>query len=464
MAFIYGNTNKCQTADGVTRNEYECRLGYQVNNQDITNNTSNITLRLEVRSISASYKTYGYNQTTTIDGTTLSAQTFDMRNTNAWQLFGERTFDIQHNSDGTYSSNKSGSFTTTATSTYSLKSGSASVTVNPDTIPRASEIGVLDANIAASTSITINKLSDAFTTSLYYKAAGQSEWTLIVDKTNLYVYPWTVPSSFYALIPNSKTIICQFKAVTYSGTTQVGEKTASATFTATGSPVIDSVTLTDTNSTTVALTGDNTKMVKTESNVQVSVIVHAQNSASIISVKVNNQTATLSNGVATITFNKSSTNVFEIIVTDSRNYKTEDSRTMVSVDYIPLSLDAVVKRNSALDGIVKIIVSGNYFNGSFGNTSNTLIVQYRYKESTSSSYGSWTSMSPTISNNAYSQTLLASGFDYQKKYDMQIRAVDQINTKPVTGIEIKKGVPIVWWNGEKFVVTGDLEVLGTIIN
>lgn len=373
-----------------------------------------------------------------------------------------RIIQVPHCSDGTsklrlyfyFAGNSGTSFT------YAETEG----IVTLETIPRASEIGVLDANIGASTNITINKLNNAFTTSLYYKAAGQNDWTLIVDKTNLYVYPWTVPTSFYALIPNSPTIACEFKAETYNGTTKIGEKTTTATFTATGSPLINDIILTDTNSTTVALTGDNTTMIRNASNVRVQVEVQAQNSASITSVKVNGSTATLNNGVATITFNKATTNIFEIKVTDSRGYITEDSKEMACINYIPLTLDADAERNTSTDGNVNISVSGNYFNGSLGNTANTLTVQYRFKESTASSYGSWTSMSPTITNNGYSQTLQVSGFDYQKQYDIQVRAVDKINTVPVTGIQIKKGIPIVWWNGEKFVVTGDLEVLGTIIN
>ena len=39
------------------------------------------------------------------------------------------------------------------------------------------------------------------------------------------------------------------------------------------------------------------------------------------------------------------------------------------------------------DGKIDISFNGNYFNNSFGSQSNTLTVQYRYKESSSSSWG-----------------------------------------------------------------------------
>lgn len=129
----YGSTTNCKAAGGSTRTEYQCRLGYEVTSQYISNGVgySDIKLQLEVRSINSSYQTYGYNQTTTIDGTALAAKSFDMRNTNTWQIFGTRTITVAHDGNGNYSASKSGSFTTTATGTYSLKSGSASVTVSP---------------------------------------------------------------------------------------------------------------------------------------------------------------------------------------------------------------------------------------------------------------------------------------------------------------------------------------------
>lgn len=175
MAFTYGSVTKCKVANGQTRNEYECRLGYEVQSQSIANNTSSVKLRLEARSISSSYKTYGYKQTTTIDGTSLSAKGFDMRNTNTWQNFGERTITVTHNSNGSYSASKSGSFTTTASSGYSLKSGSASVTVAPATIPRYATSNQ-SLNSVSATSITMNWSSDSTIDYIWASINNGSSW------------------------------------------------------------------------------------------------------------------------------------------------------------------------------------------------------------------------------------------------------------------------------------------------
>lgn len=456
MAYTYGSYGYAKDSNGTTiayngTNVYQIRLGYQVNSQDIENNTSNVSLQLEVRSINSSYKTYGYNQTTTIDGTSLASKTFDFRSTNTWQIFGTRTITVSHNADGTYDANKNGSFTTTATGTGRPHSGSASVQMTLPTIPRASTITVNDANIGSSTNIVINKASSSFTTTLEY-STDNSNWVNIATKTSNQVYGWTVPTSFYSLIPNSKTLTCYFRATTYSGDTNVGVKTTTATFTATGNPTINSSSATDVNSTTTALTGNSANMVKYASNVQISVSASGQNSATISSITVNGNN--VSGG--SITFNNASTNSFEIKVIDSRGYTTTTTKTMTMVDYIPLTINATIKRNQPTDNKINIFVSGNYYNGSFGSQSNTLTVQYRYKESTSNTWGSWTTLSTTLSGNTYNGSTQLSNMDYTKSYNFEIKATDKVGTKTITGITVTKGTPVYWWDDDQFNINGKL--------
>lgn len=467
MAYTYGTISYAKNpsgniiVDGNNKKVFEIRLGYQVNSQDIENNKSNISLQLEVRSVNSSYTTWGYSQTTTIDGTSLASKTFDFRSTNTWQIFGTRTFDVSHNADGTYSVEKSGSFTTTVSSGNRPKSGSASVTVTLPTIPRASSITVNDANIGSSTNIVINKASSSFTTTLEY-STNNSSWTTIVSKTSNQVYGWTVPTSFYALIPTSKTLTCYFRATTYSGNTNVGTKTTTATFTATGNPTLSTRTATDVNSTTANLTSgsstSSTKMVKYVSNIKVQITAVAQNSAYISSVKVNgssvsldgSSTSTTRNG--NITFNGAETDTFSIVVTDSRGYTTTQntSNTLTMVNYIPLTINQNIKRNQPTDGKINISLSGNCWNGDFrSGVSNTLTVQYRFKEYGASSWQQdWTTgnVTPTRSGNTYTYSKGLTNMDYTKSYSFEVRATDSIGTKTITGITVSQGQPVFWWN------------------
>lgn len=132
MAFTYGTITYTKDSNGTISTAFQVRLGYQLNSQREEDGVgiSNITLQLEARSINSQYKTYGYNQTTTIDGTRLSAKTFDFRNTNVWQIFGSRTFDVTHDENGNYSITKNGSFQTTASGAGRPYTGSANVLVD----------------------------------------------------------------------------------------------------------------------------------------------------------------------------------------------------------------------------------------------------------------------------------------------------------------------------------------------
>ena len=364
------------------------------------------------------------------------------------------TLTVAHNADGTA---PNVSFTLRG-SVYYNNPQNYSDSIPLTTIPRASSITVLDANIGSSTNITINKASSNFTTTLYYKASGQNSWTKIVDKTSNQVYGWTVPTSFYCLFPNSKTIACQFYAETYLDGNYVGTSSIiTAIFTATGIPTINSIAAIDTNSTTINLTGNSANMVRYASNVKITVSASGVNSASISSIKVNGTTA--SSGV--VTFNSCTTNSFEIAVTDSRGYTRTQIKTMTMINYVPLTLSASIVRNLPTDGKIKISYSGNYFNGSFGSQSNTLTVQYRYKLK-GGSFGSWTNLSPTKSGNTYYQNnYIISGFNYTNQYEFEIRAIDKINTVSIIGISVSKGKPVLYWEDELVGVNGNLNVSGT---
>ena len=363
-------------------------------------------------------------------------------------------FTVPHKTDGTQNITYEASIAT-GTSVGTLHpTGSATL----ETIPRASSITVNDANIGSATNIVINKASSSFTTTLYYKASGQSNWTKIVDKTSNQVYGWTVPTSFYALIPNSKTIACQFYAETYSGSTLIGTSpTITATFTATGNPIINDISILDFNNVTTQLTGDHTKMIRYASLIEVVVDSTAQNSASVSLVKIN--------GVDAINnryydFYNCSTNLFNIVVTDSRGYTTSQTQEITMVDYIPLTLNATIVRNQPTDGIVNINYNGNYFNGDFGAQLNSLTVQYRYVEKGQDiNQATWQSLTPTISGNTYSQSnYQINGFNYQKQYEFQIRAIDRIRSPQINGINVSKGQPVFWWNDDGLYVNNILKL------
>lgn len=417
--------------------------------QHIDTNKTTITANMYLKS-NGGLSIGTRNNSTTIDGTVKNYTSDGISRGSAFNvLVGTVTQDVSHNSDGTKTFSMSSVFNIQATlgGTYYANITANSGNIELPTIPRASSITVNDANIGSATNIVINKTSSNFKTTLYYKASGQNSWTKIVDKTSNQVYGWTVPTSFYSMIPNSKNITCQFKAETYNGDTLLGTSdVVTATFTATGNPTINSFTAVDINEVTVDLTGDNTKMIKGVSIIRATVSASAQNSANISSIKVNGITAVNNK----VDFNNASTNSFEVIVTDTRGYSTSQTITIPMVNYVPLTLNPTIVRDTPTNEKINISFNGNYYNDSFGAQNNTLTVQYRYKESTSSTWGNWTTISNTKNGNTYSGSTQLSNMDYQKVYNFEMRATDKIGTKPVNGITVSKGEPVYWWDEDEF--------------
>ena len=159
--------------------EYGIRLRYKANSNSASTNKTNITVQLQVRTTKSAYNTYGPNQTTTIQGTALSAKKISKFTVNSWVTFGERTFDVAHESNGTKTITLSGSFTTTATTSsygqYALKSGSVSVSVELPTIPRYAAITAFSLSRTINT-ITMSYSVDSTIDSTQY-SLNNGSWT-----------------------------------------------------------------------------------------------------------------------------------------------------------------------------------------------------------------------------------------------------------------------------------------------
>lgn len=428
----------------------------------IENNTSYIYVELKPSTNSTTYNegNTAYVQATLTgqnDTYTIPKTYFKIGKGKTVTAYSGKIGPFNHNADGTLNP------VTINASCYIVSNTqpTASTSVTMSTIPRASTLGVADANIGSSTNITINKASSSFTSTLYYRAAGQSSFTKIVDKTPLQVYPWTVPTSFYSLIPNSRTITCEFYVVTFSGDTLVGiSDWVTATFTANSYPTINSITKYTTDSTSSTLTGNTSTIINGVSSLYVSLSASAGQGSSIQSYTI----AGVTQSGNSRTIANASGSSYSVGVTDGR-YTTNSSFTMNTVNYIPLTIVPSIVRNQPTDGKVKISYSGNYFNSSFGSQNNTLTVQYRYVEKGQDiTQASWNNLSPTKSGNTYSQNnVVISGFDYTKQYDFQIQAFDKIQTKLVN-ISVSKGQPVYWWNDEKFEITQDAKIIGVLDN
>lgn len=366
------------------------------------------------------------------------------------RTFASGTLKIAHNSDG------SKSFTISGFSGWIYDSGTTNASAQSftlSTIPRASSVSCSTANISSNATITINRASTSFTHTLTY-VFGSLTGT-IATKTSSTNISWTLPTTFYAQIPNAKsgagTITCQ----TYNGSTLIGSKSTSFTATVSESaskPTL-SPTVVDSNTTTTALTGDSSKFIKYYSNASAATGAAARNSSTLKSQKIVCGAKSLATASGTISAVESGS--FSFSATDSRGYITTQTVNKTLIEYVKLtcSMEAGAPTTA---GVATLKISGNYFNGSFGKVANTLTVQYRYKTQ-GENYGSWTTVTATKSGNTYSATASISGLNYLNTYVFQVRAIDKLATVN-SNEQTRKTTPVFDWSKDDFNINGTLKV------
>lgn len=371
------------------------------------------------------------------------------------RTFASGTLKIAHNSDG------SKSFTISGFSGWIYDSGTTNASAQSftlSTIPRASSVSCSAADIGSNATISISRASSSFTHTLTYGFGSLSG--TIATKTSSTSISWTLPTTFYAQIPNAKngtgTITCQ----TYNGSTLIGTKTCS--FVATANEAISKPTLSptvvDSNTATTALTGDSAKFIKYYSKASVATGAKARNSATLKSQKIVCGAKSISGASGTIDAVESGS--FTFSATDSRGYTTTQTINKTLVEYVKLtcSMEAVA---ATTGGVAKLKVSGNYWNGNFGKVANTLTVQYRYKVQ-DGTYSSWTAATATKSGNTYSADISISGLNYLNTYVFQVRAIDKLATAN-SDEQIRKTTPVFDWSKEDFNINGTLKVNSTNI-
>ena len=346
--------------------------------------------------------------------------------------------------------------------TYTV-TGNVSVVATAQVL--ASSVGATDANIGSSSSVVVTKYNSSYYHSLQYKfgslsgyiTSGGGTQSTEVKFSNTSV-AFRIPTSFYAEIPNAKTGKCTITCRTYSssGSTSVlgNATTCTITLTATGAPDV-SGTVVDTNATTVALTGSNSKLIRYKSTATATISASAKNSSSIVSKFINGSTVSGNTKV----YNNCSETSFVFKAVDSRGYSTSITKTPTVVAYIQLTINPVLLRPTPTGSNITMSFSGDFYRGSFGAATNTLTIYYRYKES-GGSYGSWKTVESTkivFGSHSYtsSETFsLDDEFNYQKEYQFQIMAVDGTSENPLSTVIktviVPRGTPVFDWGENDF--------------
>ena len=424
-------------------------------------NSSNVTAIIYARKINSTVPTQGQSWSGYVKINSAQTNISFLSSVSVgsnWVEMARVTTTVAHNNDGTGSADISGSVTGPSGTTLANKTSSGSSTVVLDRIPRASTVTCPDGNIGSSTIININRASNNFTHTLKY-TFGNLNGT-IVSNTNQTSYGWIIPTTFYTQIPNNNsgqgTIICE----TYEGNTLIGTNTCIFNaFVVNSNPIISTI-IEDVNVDTIALTGDSNKLVKYFSNAQVSITATAQNSSTIVEQKViceDGKSSTL----AISTLEGVESGNFIVSCTDSRNLTTNQTIVKTLIEYVKLVMTEVtLKRLSTTSDEITAIVKGNYFNGSFGTSNNSLSLKWRYKQN-GGTWSNYTTVIPTITNNTFSYTAsLGNTYNYRYGYEFEFVATDALDESTETKI-VTPGIPIVDIGENDVIVNGEIKKDGT---
>lgn len=434
--------------------------------QSIANNKTTITsAKGYVKRNNSTY--YPYNTT--------SSAVFTVKNTDGSQLYSTTrnpkydlgssgykevlnispNAEISHSTDGKKTIVITFSFDGKLSSYY--PNGSISKIIELPTIPRTSSVTCADGNIGSATTININRASSTFTHTLTYSFQGLTG--TIATKTANTSIGWTIPTSFYAKIPNvnsgSGTITCN----TYSGDTLIGSSTCTFNaFVVNSSPTITGA-VEDTNTNSITATGDKNKLIKYISNAKVVITATARNSATISSVKVVNGSQTKTTSTSTI--NSVDSDTFNLSCTDSRGLTATKTITKEFIEYIkPVVVSALLSRPTTTSNTINASVQGLCFNGNFGVKTNSFELKWRYKKSTETTWGNYTTVTATRSGNNFSFSgELGTDFSYTESYNFEFVVSDYFmsNTYSTT---VTRGLPIIDIGKDDVNVNGTLSESG----
>lgn len=437
----------------------------KLNRQDIANNRSYVDLELRIwHSVWVqSYDTDFY----------LSGR--------GWLGYGYRSYDsgtttimssqitVNHNNDGTGSVSATGGYEYKGIGVSATQfSGSTSL----PTIPRASQPSATPNPITiknATNTLTVNsnRKANTFTHTIKIQVGTWSLQNTGVGVSTTFNIPYSVIAQFSA---TSKTATGTITCITYSGSTNIGTKTANFTLqvdSATDHANIGTITTTDTNPTTSAVISAG-QMVYGQSTLQATIPFTVSGSyTELASAKVvcGNTTDTfpLSGTSDSITFTKNNVDVssLTVTVTDKRGNSVSKTETWTLLPYQPLTLTGTVGRPSATGSTATGQVSGTAYGGTYGNTANALNISYEWKLHSDANY--------TTGQDTYTQTIadgqqtyteamtLAESFDYQNQYDIRFTVSDLFSTATYT-CQLMQGLPVLSWDETEVDVWGALHI------
>ena len=462
-----------------TTNQYiKYRIIVTENSYSVANNTSNVTVKVQVWRTNSGYETYGTGTCyVTIDGTKYSQSitTSQKFTYNSYTEVFSKTLTINHNANGTkalyvssyidhsrFDSNAQG-FTVNLTNIprYATITSAPNFTdeQNP-TITYQNSAGSQVSSLQACISLTgstddipyreISKTGTSYTFNL-----TQAEKTKLLNAT----------------AGKSRTVYFYIKTV-LSGNTFYSNYGVKFTV-VNGNPIITSISYQDINSAITSITGNNQLIVRNKSTLQITLNgLEAVKCATLESAVVNINGITQSfSGISgasmssvSLNFgilNVSSNITATITLTDSRGFTSTYTKEITVLNYEnPYSQITLARKNNFYTA-TDLTVNCTY---STLNGTNNITIQWQAKKVSDSSYGALT----TIQNNVETTIQLDNAY----QWNVKVITTDSLGTTVSYVLFVDKGIPIIFFDRVKNSVgincfpshNNSLEVNGVVLS
>lgn len=431
-----------------TDNQYiKYRIIVTENSYSVANNTSNVTVQVQVWRTNQGYETYGTGTCyVNIDGTTYSqsissSQRFTY---NSYTQVFSRSLTINHDADGSKAL-----YVSSYINHSRFTSTSQGFTVNLTDIPRGATI----TNAPGFTDIQNPTIT-------YSNSAGSSVSSLqacisLTGSNDDIAYrniPITGTSYTFNLTTAERNVLRQATTTSNTRTVYFYIKTVingstfytnkAVTLTIVNANPTFNVAYLDTNSTTTGITNNNQQIIQNNSRLQINITnATALKYATLTSasINVNGVTTTQSLSDSSLTFNVGTLNVANnltvpVTITDSRGNSTTTNLTIQVLEWSLPSAIITLQRLNNYYPTTNLTANADY---SSLDGNNTITIQYQIKKVSDTSYGSLT----TIQDNVQTQFTA----DNTYKWNVKVILTDRIGTTNYI-LTLNKGIPIVFFD------------------
>ena len=392
---------------------YYLRLWVDQVSQNISDNSSQVRLRLALTNGAHTFADYDCTASVTVDGQTLSwSGRPSMLSQNSSIMLIDKTVTIRHDNDG----KKSFGLSATFSGSGGWSPGTLSISRNSftlSTIPRSSSVSVSAGVIGSLVTININRQSSSFKHTVRYSWAGKSGTIASNVDTST---SWTIPMDFANDIPNSATGTGTIFVDTYSGSTKTGTQftTFTASVPANVKPTFTGVSLSDLNGAAQNLIPSGNTFIQVVSNVKVAfngaVGSYGSSITGYRAEIVGKNQATSSNGGSLGIMNYNGTIKIRASVSDSRGRWSDTREVSATVlEYFAPALSFSIARTGSTSSTLTVTRNAKVAPLTVsGSQKNTMTLTFKVAQLGTNAFavdngqatGAWSSISSLVNSRA----------------------------------------------------------------